>query len=350
MDDRALYFLEVMIAVAVVGVVAFLIFLVNQYAKRDRPADASGSQWFAFLLAAVAIVVIAGLLIWWFVAGGPIPDGDWRGGNQAIVFMVVMGIAAALGLIVFLIHVFGGGRSRAPAPQSTVAVEETTTTETDLQEAPSSVRLVGLLGLGLAYLLLNWIYLDPAAQLDMMKSILYPAGFVVALVLMFDKATRGWSQKTGTENFREWLLCNALVVLLLLGYLNLRQVPEGAAYAGMFWDFLHVLGFLLTFWLLDRKLTRARFLIAYGYLILLPIDLLIWRLFHGLPVVEGVLFWESLWPFFILAIVFFVLEIIALIATRNTPHQTVPALKDALFVLLYAIFLIVAIPAAEAAS
>ena len=51
-----------------------------------------------------------------------------------------------------------------------------------------------------------------------------------------------------------------------------------------------------------------------------------------------------MWPFFWLAVVFFVLEIIALIATRGSENQAVPAMKDGLFVLLYAVFLLVAIP------
>ena len=97
--------------------------------------------------------------------------------------------------------------------------------------------------------------------------------------------------------------------------------------------------------MLDRKRTRYRFLFAYGYVIALPILLLIWRTVQEVPVPEELSWWSSVWPFFTLAIIFFVLEIISLTATRGTDHHAIPAVKDALFVLLYAIALLIAMPA-----
>ena len=52
-------------------------------------------------------------------------------------------------------------------------------------------------------------------------------------------------------------------------------------------------------------------------------------------------------PVFFLALAFFVLEIITLLVLRDHRGHAVPAVKDALFVVLYAIFLIVAGPAVE---
>jgi hypothetical protein len=47
-----------------------------------------------------------------------------------------------------------------------------------------------------------------------------------------------------------------------------------------------------------------------------------------------------------LAIVFFVLEVIALVATRDRANQAVPVIKDIVFLVLYGIFLAAAIPEA----
>jgi hypothetical protein len=58
--------------------------------------------------------------------------------------------------------------------------------------------------------------------------------------------------------------------------------------------------------------------------------------------------WETIWPFFSLAVIFFVLEIIALIITRDTRSQGLATAKDLLFLVLYVICLIIAIPESAA--
>lgn len=233
----------------------------------------------------------------------------------------------------------------AVAPAQTVAPE---VAAPPTVETPSATRLVGLVLLGIAFLLLNWIYVERAQQFALMLYVLYPAGFAVALVLLLDKATRGWSIKTPGESAREWMFCDAIVFLLILGVLNLHGSQAGENYASLFWDFLHIALFYFTFWLLDRKVTRYRFLVAYGYLIVLPVLLLIWRVVQDVPVPEELSWWSTIWPFFSLAIIFFVLEIISLVATRETENQSVPLVKDAVFFVIYAILLIVAIPEAAA--
>jgi len=52
--------------------------------------------------------------------------------------------------------------------------------------------------------------------------------------------------------------------------------------------------------------------------------------------------WASVWPFLIVAAVFFVLEVVTL-TSSDGEKQTLPAVKDALFVVIYAILLIVAV-------
>ena len=107
-------------------------------------------------------------------------------------------------------------------------------------------------------------------------------------------------------------------------------------------DFLAIVVFFVAFWLIDRTESRLRFLVGYGYFALLPIALLIWRAAQGVVEPKDISWWSTVWPFFILAIVFFVFEIIALTATRGTDHHTVPAIKDAIFVIAFAILLLIA--------
>ena len=52
----------------------------------------------------------------------------------------------------------------------------------------------------MAILLLCWIALAPATQYALMTQLIYPASLGVALVLLFDKATRTWGLKPGAES------------------------------------------------------------------------------------------------------------------------------------------------------
>ena len=143
-------------------------------------------------------------------------------------------------------------------------------------------------------------------------------------MLLFDKATRTWGTKGGAETVREWLFCDLLVVLLVLAFLHLRNVAKPEAYASSFWDILNVVLFFAAFWLIDRTASRSRFLVGYGYLVILPVLLLIWNAVQGVAAAAS--WWGSLWPFLILAGVFFVLEVITLV-TSNRRRQTLPALQ-----------------------
>ena len=94
------------------------------------------------------------------------------------------------------------------------------------------------------------------------RSCSIPASLGVALVLVFDKATRAWGEKRAAEATREWLLCDLLMFLLLLAFLNLRSLAKPEAYVSSFWDILNLVLFFAAFWVIDRTASRSRFLSA----------------------------------------------------------------------------------------
>ncbi len=352
MDDRSTAFLEVMIGIAVVGVLAFVVLF---FAGRVRMATSAGARqlnirWPQILLAVVLLIVVALIVLWQFLpldgAEGTAGGGRWRSDADARTFFIIMLAVAAGAILVFLATLVIRANPRlaaTPADDEDAAAQTAPATV----EMPSAARLFGLLLPIAAILLLCWIYLIPDRQYALMLYLLYPATFAVALVMLFDKASRSWSAKNGGESFREWLLCDLLVFFLILGFLNLLESNAGAKYESLIWDMLHLAAFLLVFWLLDRRLTRFRFLAAYFYLLLLPILLLIWRAVQGIPAAKDADWWSTIWPLFFLGVIFFVLELIAVIASSDREKQAVPAIKDAIFVVLVGLTLISAVPAAE---
>ena len=350
MDNRSIVFLEAMAGIAVVGIVVFVILFIGRYTRREAAPDGQTSSYspgpYEILFAVVLVLVVALVLIWQFA---PITDQrpamDWRADSRAVVFLAVMLAVAGLAVLAFLALWFTRMRN---APRVSSPGQDEQPVEPPAVETPASARLLGPLLLGFAFLLLCWIYVPRNHQYAMMLHLIYPSTLAVALVLLFDKATRSWSVKTAGESVREWLWCDAIVFLLFLGFLNLLQSAPGAKYGSLFWDLLHIALFYFTFWILDRKVTRHRFLVAYGYLILLPLLLLIWRANQGVATPEGLSWWATIWPFLFLSFIFFVLEVIALTVTRDPEKQVVPAIKDAVFLVIYGVLLIVAIPEAAA--
>jgi hypothetical protein len=352
-EGRAILFVEVMVACGVIGVLAFLIGLIARAARRPQAVAGTAAratqapQWPELILALLLLAAVGALVLWLVASSRPWVWGetleDWQSDTRAIVFTAVMIGLGVLGLVASFIYTVAQS-SRRQAPRPTVATHTATAAPVAVP-SPSGIRLIGLLGLGVALLLLGWIGLSRADQHALMLQLIYPASLGVALVLLFDKATRAWGAKGRAETVREWLLCDLLVFLLCLGFLNLRGVEKPDAYAGIFWDLLNLALFFATFWLVDRKPARFRFLAAYGYLVILPVLLLIWRAVGGLAPETS--WWGSIWPFFILAAGFFVIEIITLVS-GSAERQIVPAVKDGLFVLLYAILLIAAASSAAA--
>lgn len=362
MDSRAIAFLEVMAAISILGLVAFVIVLVARPApgmQAVASAPRHRMQWVQLLLAAAAVLVGV-LLALWQLGMWSGDDGAARVGNsdaRATTFFVVMMIIGGAGLILFLIAMFWraaphASAGLAPAPGSSPMAAPTAPTLnaplTASHETPSAIRLLGLLGFGFAYLIVNWSGVSYGQQYSMMLHLIYPAGFIVALVMLFDKASRAWHVKPPSESLREWLFCDAILALFLFGYLNLLSVGTmdgaGEAYRGMFWDLLHVAGLLLVLWIVDRKTSRWRLLFANAWLIVLPLLLLVWREAHEVVMAEPVSWWGTIWPFFFLALAFFVLELIVVIATRDTPSHGIGIVKDVVYLIVYTVFLIAGRP------
>lgn len=343
-----------MAAIAIVGVVSFLIFLVSRQAMRAGGGRTQRyqPQWYELLLAAVLLLVVVVLLLWHFL---PWAGADWGGEGRSMTFSVIMLIIGGGGLAVFLLTMFWRiAQRRAEAPAAgTRAAPEAAAPAPEVKarhEAPSAMRLLGILGIGLGFLILNWAHVPLDQQKTMMLNLVYPAGLIVALVMLFDKASRTWNVKLPGETLREWLHCNAFVFLYLIAYLNLLGAPEVEGYGGMFWDFLNVAAFLLMVWIIDRKTSRLRFLLSHAYLMALPILLLVWQMQMGIERPEGVEigWWETVWPFFFLALIGFVVELIILIANRDSDAQGAGTAKDVVFLILYVILLLIARPEAVA--
>ena len=337
------------VALVVLAVVAAVLVVVAAVrlgrARRPSPGEAAarkGPRWYEILLAIVLVLVLVILAITSTVeitSGGAASEG-WRAETRSDLFLGVMLAVAALALLFLVAFLL----ARLPVSVSSAPGGEGGTVQTGTVRDPAGSRLVGLLLVAVGFLLLGWVWLDLAARADLMEQVLYPASIAVAIVLLFDKATRSWTPKTRTEGFREWLLCDLILITLVLGFLNLKQLEARDAYGGFFWDMVHIAAFFLVFWCLDRTSMRGRFLVGFGYLTLLPLLLVLWRWVQEIEAPADVGWWSTIWPVFFLALAFFVLEIISLLVLRDPRGHVVPAIKDALFVVLYAVFLIAAVP------
>ena len=103
------------------------------------------------------------------------------------------------------------------------------------------------------------------------------------------------------------------------------------------------------FWLVDRKFTSLRWLVALAYVTLLPVLLWIWRLSEGVAAPEDLSWWSTPWPFIVLGLVACAVEIIVLVATGRGEDDRNDGtaghiVKDALFFVLYGALLIAAAP------
>ncbi len=339
-----------MIVIAVIGVLAFLIGLLIRAPQRQQ-AGAGGSgqpaqspRWYEFTLALLLLAAIAAFVVWIISTGKPWVWGEsienWQTDTRTIIFAAVMVALGVIGLGVSLIYTLVQSSQQPVLRRPAAAGTETAAPGTVPIPAPSPLRILGLLAFAVAIVLLCWIALSPTQQYGLMVQLIYPAALGLSLVLLFDKATRTWGTKGGAETFREWLFCDLLVFLLVLAFLHLRGMGKPEAYTVSFWDLLNVVLFFAAFWIVDRTAARGRFLFAYGYLVVLPVLLLIWDSVLGAAAQAS--WWATMWPFLIVAAVFFVLEAVTL-ASSDGERQTLPAVKDVLFVVIYAVLLIVAV-------
>jgi len=340
-----------MIVIAIIGVLAFVIVLITRAPQRKRAAvngsnePAPSPQWYEFTLALILLAAIAAFAIWLISSGTRWMWGetieDWRSDARTISFAAVMVALAVIGLIVSLAYTLTqSALPLAPASRPLELATDVTPGAAAITPAASPLRVLGLLALVLAILLLCWIALPYAGQYGLVVQLIYPASLGVAFVLLLDKATRTWGAKGSAESLRAWLLCDLLVFLLVVAFLNLHNVAKPETYVASFWDILNVVLFLIAFWMIDRSVARSRFLVGYGYLVVLPLLLLIWQTIQGVS--QAVSWWASIWPFLIAAGVFFVLEIATLVSSTSE-QQVLPAVKDALFTVAYAVLLIVAV-------
>ena len=341
------------VALVVLAVVAAALVVVAAVrlgrARRPSPREAAARKrpsWYEIVLAVVLLLVLAILAISFAVevaSGGSATQG-WRSGVRSNLFLGVMLAMAALALLflaAFLLARLPAAGTALPAGSEAGAVQAATVRD------PAGSRLVGLLLLAIGFLAVGWVWLDPASRAVLMTRVLYPAAVAVGIVALFDKATRSWTPKTPAEGFREWLLCDLILIALVLGFLNLEQLEDRDAYGGFFWDMVHIAAFFLVYWCLDRTSMRGRFLVGFGYLTLLPLLLVLWRWVQEIEAPAETAWWSTVWPVFFLALAFFVLEIISLLVLRDNRGHVVPAVKDTLFVALFAVFLIVGVPSVE---
>ena len=304
-------------------------------------AERRGTRWYEVLLGAILVALLAaavGTVAWWSRGAG-----DWRGDTAGDVFLVAMLAVAAGAAIAFIVYLVVRA-SRRSAPR-----RSDETGEGDAIESPAGVRLLGLALLAALFVVTAWVYTPPALAHALVANLLYPAAFALALVLLFDKASRAWAVKTGGVSFREWLHCDAFTILLVLGYLNLKSNAVPEEYSALFWDALHVALFVFVFWLVDRKFTRLRWLVGLAYLALLPVLLWIWRLALGIAAPEEQSWWSTPWPFIVLGVIACAVEIIVLAATGRGESDRSDGtaghiVKDALFFVLYGGLLIAAAP------
>ena len=337
-----------MLVIAVIGVLAFLIGLLIRAPQRQQAGVSGAGQpsqsprWYEFTLALLLLAAIAAFAIWIISTGKPWVWGEnienWQTDTRTIAFAAIMVALGVIGLGVSLIYALVQSATAPAVRRPTAASAEPATPGT--MPVPSPLRILGLLLLVVAIILLCWIALPAAQQHGLILQLIYPATLGLSLVLLFDKATRTWGTKGGAETFREWLFCDLLVFLLVLAFLHLRGIAKPEAYTVSFWDLLNVVLFFAAFWIVDRTAARGRFLFAYGYLVVLPVLLLIWDSVLGVATQAS--WWATMWPFLIVAAVFFVLEAVTL-ASSDGDRQTLPAVKDVVFVVIYAVLLIVAV-------
>ena len=337
-----------MVAIAVIGLIAFIVHLtVRRHEKTtsdlaEQQIEAGKPKWFEYLLAVVAVLgliaAVIAVIMYWYPFGAD-HESSWRSGTRPLVFLVGMLLIGVVALIVFIATIASRRFSVDRIPQEKNLPD---ISQVEPVRAPAGIRLFGLLAVVVAFLALNWIAVDKSNQYLLMVYLMYPATIGVALVLLFDKATRAWSVKKKGEPFREWLFCDGMIFLLFLSFLNLVNNGGAEDYNALFWDVLYLTLFFFVFWLVDRKVTRYRFLVAYAYFLIAPILLFIWRIVREVQLPETLSWWSTVWPFTVLAGIFLIIEIIALSVTRGSNRQAGGAIRDVIFIVLYGVFLLVA--------
>jgi len=225
LEQRATIFVEAMVAIAIIGTLAFLIALLMRVPQGEQAAGrgpgqaaARSPRWYEFTLALILLAAVAAFIIWLISSGSQWVWGetiaDWRSDTRTIVFAAVMVALGVIGLVVSLAYTLVQSADRAAPRPEAMAAAETPTAGATAAPGPSPLRVLGLLAVAVAILLLCWIGLSAAEQHGLMVQLIYPASLAVTLVLLFDKMTRTWGAKPGLEALREcslptfWYFCS----------------------------------------------------------------------------------------------------------------------------------------------
>ena len=112
-----------MTALALIGVVVFVIYLVVRN-KEGLSVDttsgsgpSSGQRWFEYLLAVlalVALVVAVIVVIVFLYPSGIAHETAWRGGTRSMIFLVAMMVVGLGALVAFVIGMFARRRTDKP--------------------------------------------------------------------------------------------------------------------------------------------------------------------------------------------------------------------------------------------
>lgn len=334
-----------------IAIIIWLIYLIIKHKKRSQDktgnAPRRAARFYEHVFAAallITLLTVLNVMLFWGGAKtlGVYADADFWSAPGVREFLLPVVITAALLLFALVLVLLAVLHFRASAPATGAGA----TAGAGSVETPAGVRLLGLFAFLLAIFLLGWLYLPSEQEYRLMLNVVYPASIAVGVVLLFDKATRAWNPKGGWETAREWFYCDAILILLVLGFVNLMQLSEVSQYQTLVWDLLFIVLFFFIFWLVDRKLARSRFLVAQIYLLLMPLMLLIWTAANSATPVETLTGNTMFWLLMVLPFIAFLMEIIALVASAGAGNSAVPAIKDMLFFVLYAIFFIIAIPVA----
>jgi NADH:ubiquinone oxidoreductase subunit 3 (subunit A) len=110
LETQPLTFVLVMTALALIGVVVFVIYLVVRN-KEGLSVDttsgsgpSSGQRWFEYLLAVlalVALVVAVIVVIVFLYPSGIAHETAWRGGTRSMIFLVAMMVVGLGALVAF---------------------------------------------------------------------------------------------------------------------------------------------------------------------------------------------------------------------------------------------------------
>ena len=192
--------------------------------RRAAPgAPAQSPRWYEFTLALLLLAAIAAFAIWLISSGRQWAWGetfeDWRSDSARDSLCRGDGCAGVIGLVVSFVYTLAQssqrrlcprGRPGPPQPEKAAAAAAAP------RDAGGRCAFSACAASSVAIVLLCWIGLAPADQYALIDAADLPASLGVALVLVFDKATRAWGGKSAAEATREWLLCDLLMFLLLL--------------------------------------------------------------------------------------------------------------------------------------